>query len=431
MHAIPSSFRAAPARQAGLIVAAILAAAALAAGAMLLAPQRPSGTSSAGAAGAIAATVPLGIAGDSAVSGDPSVPSAASVFKDKSALRRSRSLPFERRGGNRGVAPPRGARITAVTAMAKKSHHVSETPATALPQRRSGVDLHRARLRLRRAWRHGRIGAPARRRRACGGQDAGDAGRVGAAADRADARRPQGVTKNLARAIGVQVGRALRAGGGQAAQRLPGRRHLALRHEKADAGLCRADASWRCRGSTSTAAGAATWSASRPPVLRATLRRAAGALRHHLAESTHAGPSASPMKSLFPLLAALAGLPDRLAVVRRDRQPDDGPGRSAHLRLGNPGATNVLRSGSKKAAIATLLLDAPEGLVPVLAAAWWGKRLGLERAAPVGAGRPRRLPRPPLAGVLPLQGRQGRGHRGRRAAGDQSAGWAWRRWPPG
>jgi hypothetical protein len=52
---------------------------------MLLAPQHPSWTSSAGAQAATAAMVPVGIVGDSAVSGDPSVPSAASVFKDKSA----------------------------------------------------------------------------------------------------------------------------------------------------------------------------------------------------------------------------------------------------------------------------------------------------------------------------------------------------------
>ena len=85
MLAIPSSFRAASARQAGPIVAAVLAGAALAAGAMLLAPQHPSLTSSAGAQAATAAMVPVGIVGDSAVSGDPSVPSAASVFKDKRA----------------------------------------------------------------------------------------------------------------------------------------------------------------------------------------------------------------------------------------------------------------------------------------------------------------------------------------------------------
>jgi acyl phosphate:glycerol-3-phosphate acyltransferase len=44
----------------------------------------------------------------------------------------------------------------------------------------------------------------------------------------------------------------------------------------------------------------------------------------------------------------------------------------------NPGATNVLRSGSKAAAITTLLLDAMKGLLPVLAVRLWGGRLGLD-----------------------------------------------------
>jgi len=44
----------------------------------------------------------------------------------------------------------------------------------------------------------------------------------------------------------------------------------------------------------------------------------------------------------------------------------------------NPGATNVLRSGSKPAAIVTLLLDALKGLVPVLLVRLYGKRWGLE-----------------------------------------------------
>lgn len=43
----------------------------------------------------------------------------------------------------------------------------------------------------------------------------------------------------------------------------------------------------------------------------------------------------------------------------------------------NPGATNVLRSGSKKAAIVTLLLDALKGLVPVLLVNLFGERFGL------------------------------------------------------
>lgn len=43
----------------------------------------------------------------------------------------------------------------------------------------------------------------------------------------------------------------------------------------------------------------------------------------------------------------------------------------------NPGATNVLRSGSKKAAVLTLLLDAIKGWLPVVAVKWWGEPLGL------------------------------------------------------
>jgi acyl phosphate:glycerol-3-phosphate acyltransferase len=44
----------------------------------------------------------------------------------------------------------------------------------------------------------------------------------------------------------------------------------------------------------------------------------------------------------------------------------------------NPGATNVLRSGSKAAAVVTLLLDAMKGLVPVLLVRLYGRRWGLE-----------------------------------------------------
>ncbi len=43
----------------------------------------------------------------------------------------------------------------------------------------------------------------------------------------------------------------------------------------------------------------------------------------------------------------------------------------------NPGATNVLRSGSKAAAVITLLLDACKGLVPVLVVRAWGEPWGL------------------------------------------------------
>lgn len=43
----------------------------------------------------------------------------------------------------------------------------------------------------------------------------------------------------------------------------------------------------------------------------------------------------------------------------------------------NPGATNVLRSGSKSAAVATLVLDAVKGWLPVMLVRWFGQPYGL------------------------------------------------------
>ena len=43
----------------------------------------------------------------------------------------------------------------------------------------------------------------------------------------------------------------------------------------------------------------------------------------------------------------------------------------------NPGATNVLRSGNKAAAVATLLLDALKGWLPVVLVKWLGADYGL------------------------------------------------------
>ena len=52
----------------------------------------------------------------------------------------------------------------------------------------------------------------------------------------------------------------------------------------------------------------------------------------------------------------------------------------------NPGATNVLRSGSKAAAVVTLLLDAAKGWLPVALVAWFGKPYGLEEGTMALAG---------------------------------------------
>ncbi len=52
----------------------------------------------------------------------------------------------------------------------------------------------------------------------------------------------------------------------------------------------------------------------------------------------------------------------------------------------NPGATNVLRSGSKAAAAVTLLLDAVKGWLPVAAIQWWGQPYGLGEGTMALAG---------------------------------------------
>ncbi len=83
------------------------------------------------------------------------------------------------------------------------------------------------------------------------------------------------------------------------------------------------------------------------------------------------------MQSLLPLLAALAGyLIGSLSfavIVSRVMGLDD----PRSYGSGNPGATNVLRSGNKAAAILTLLFDALKGYVPVLLVALFGAPYGL------------------------------------------------------
>lgn len=52
----------------------------------------------------------------------------------------------------------------------------------------------------------------------------------------------------------------------------------------------------------------------------------------------------------------------------------------------NPGATNVLRSGSKAAAALTLVLDAAKAWLPVMLVRWFGKPYGLEEGTAAMAG---------------------------------------------
>ena len=83
------------------------------------------------------------------------------------------------------------------------------------------------------------------------------------------------------------------------------------------------------------------------------------------------------IKSFLPLLAVVAGyLIGSLSfavIVSRVMGLSD----PRTFGSKNPGATNVLRSGNKAAAILTLLLDAAKGWLPVVLVKWYGPAYGL------------------------------------------------------
>ncbi|MDR7268590.1 glycerol-3-phosphate acyltransferase PlsY [Pelomonas saccharophila] len=84
------------------------------------------------------------------------------------------------------------------------------------------------------------------------------------------------------------------------------------------------------------------------------------------------------MQTVLPLLAAVVGyLIGSLSfavIISRAMGLSD----PRSYGSGNPGATNVLRSGNKAAAILTLVFDALKGFLPVLAVKLWGQPHGLE-----------------------------------------------------
>ena len=83
------------------------------------------------------------------------------------------------------------------------------------------------------------------------------------------------------------------------------------------------------------------------------------------------------MSTLYPALATLAaylvGSLSFAVIVSRTMGLKD----PRTYGSGNPGATNVLRSGNKTAAILTLVFDALKGFVPVLLALRFGPAFGL------------------------------------------------------
>ena len=93
-----------------------------------------------------------------------------------------------------------------------------------------------------------------------------------------------------------------------------------------------------------------------------------------------------PFKAYFPLLAVVAayliGSLSFAVIVSRTMGLHDPRTYGSK----NPGATNVLRSGSKVAAVVTLLLDCAKGWLPVLLVRWYGKDYGLEEGTQAMAG---------------------------------------------
>ena len=73
------------------------------------------------------------------------------------------------------------------------------------------------------------------------------------------------------------------------------------------------------------------------------------------------------------VLAYLLGSLSFAVIVSRVMGLNDPRSYGSH----NPGATNVLRSGNKQAAVLTLLLDAAKGWLPVFAVQQWGAEYGM------------------------------------------------------
>lgn len=84
---------------------------------------------------------------------------------------------------------------------------------------------------------------------------------------------------------------------------------------------------------------------------------------------------------LWPILGYLFGSISSAIIVSKLFRLDD----PRNVGSGNPGATNVLRSGNKFAAALTLLGDVLKGLLPVLLAKYVGVSSGVIACVSIGA----------------------------------------------
>ena len=104
------------------------------------------------------------------------------------------------------------------------------------------------------------------------------------------------------------------------------------------------------------------------------------------------GGKIGPVQTLAPILAVVAAyLLGSLAfavIVSRVMGLSD----PRTFGSKNPGATNVLRSGSKPAAIVTLLFDALKGFVPVLLVKLYGRDYGMGDTTMAMASVSREIP---------------------------------------
>src|SRR4051812_5708487 len=130
--------------------------------------------------------------------------------------------------------------------------------------------------------------------------------------------------------------------------------------------------------------------ASRCPACCVGSRAGAPARRPRATEYTsgrrfNEGPAVEKVQMVgsgVALLAYLLGSLSFAVIVSRAMRLDD----PRSYGSGNPGATNVLRSGNKRAAILTLLLDALKGAVAVLLARALSGRFGFGEAVVALAG---------------------------------------------
>lgn len=107
--------------------------------------------------------------------------------------------------------------------------------------------------------------------------------------------------------------------------------------------------------------------------VRVAFLHVAGGRKCPLGPDVHSPPMMLLTAAAAVLAAYLVGSLSFAVIVSRVMGLDDPRSYGSK----NPGATNVLRSGNKAAAILTLVFDALKGYVPVLAVLLWGPAYGL------------------------------------------------------